>query len=67
MSIGQRFPGVAGLGFAGYIPGPRLVDLQLEWRQAGYGQLDVRPVMGGVWGLEAWHEAVKKMHSGAIV
>ena len=31
------------------------------------GQLDVRPVMGGVWGLEAWHEAFEKMHSGAIV
>ena len=31
------------------------------------GQLDVRPIMGGVWGLEAWHEAFEKMHSGAIV
>jgi len=31
------------------------------------GQLDVRPVMGGVWGLESWHEAFEQMHSGAIV
>jgi alcohol dehydrogenase/L-iditol 2-dehydrogenase len=31
------------------------------------GQLDVRPVMGGVWGLESWHDAFEKMHSGAIV
>ncbi|HND61775.1 MAG TPA: hypothetical protein PLB90_09880, partial [Opitutaceae bacterium] len=31
------------------------------------GQLDVRPVMGGVWTLEAWHEAFEQMHSGRIV
>ncbi|MDB6127921.1 MAG: L-threonine 3-dehydrogenase [Verrucomicrobia bacterium] len=31
------------------------------------GQLDVRPIMGGVWGLEAWHEAFEKMHTGKIV
>ena len=31
------------------------------------GQLDVRPVLGGVWGLEHWHEAFEKMHSGEIV
>ena len=31
------------------------------------GQLDVRPVLGGVWTLEAWHEAFEKMHSGEIV
>lgn len=31
------------------------------------GQLDLKPVIGGVWGLEAWHEAFEKMHSGAIV
>ena len=43
MAIGDRFPALVGLGFAGYIPGPRLVDLQLEWRKAGYGELDVRP------------------------
>ena len=31
------------------------------------GQLDVRPVLGGVWQLEDWHEAFEKMHSGEIV
>jgi len=31
------------------------------------GQLDVRPIMGGVWPLESWHAAFEKMHSGAIV
>ena len=33
----------------------------------GSGQLDVRPITGGVWALEAWHEAFEKMHSGQIV
>lgn len=33
----------------------------------GSGQLDVRPILGGVWGLEAWHEAFEQMHGGAIV
>jgi len=31
------------------------------------GQLDVRPIMGGIWALDAWHEAFEKMHSGQIV
>lgn len=31
------------------------------------GQLDVRPVLGGVWALEHWHEAFEKMHAGEIV
>ncbi len=31
------------------------------------GQLDVRPITGGIWGLEAWHQAFEKMHSGQIV
>jgi alcohol dehydrogenase/L-iditol 2-dehydrogenase len=31
------------------------------------GQLDVRPILGGVWPLEQWHEAFEKMHSGQIV
>src|SRR5882762_1686446 len=31
------------------------------------GQLDVRPIMGGIWALENWHEAYEKMHSGQIV
>jgi alcohol dehydrogenase/L-iditol 2-dehydrogenase len=33
----------------------------------GSGQLDVRPLMGGIWTLDAWHEAFEKMHSGQIV
>jgi L-iditol 2-dehydrogenase len=31
------------------------------------GRLDVRPILGGVWPLESWHEAFKKMHAGEIV
>jgi alcohol dehydrogenase/L-iditol 2-dehydrogenase len=31
------------------------------------GQLNVRPILGGVWALESWHEAFEKMHSGEIV
>ena len=31
------------------------------------GQIDVRPIIGGVWGLESWHEAFEKMHGGEIV
>ena len=31
------------------------------------GQLDVKPILGGVWALESWHEAFEKMHSGEIV
>jgi L-iditol 2-dehydrogenase len=31
------------------------------------GQLDVRPVLGGVWPLTEWHAAFEKMHSGEIV
>ncbi len=31
------------------------------------GQLDVQPIIGGVWGLEDWHTAFEKMHSGAVV
>jgi alcohol dehydrogenase/L-iditol 2-dehydrogenase len=33
----------------------------------GSGQLDVRPILGGVWALEAWPEAFEQMHSGRIV
>lgn len=33
----------------------------------GSGQLDVRPILGGIWGLESWHEAFEKMHRGEIV
>ncbi|MFT6864846.1 MAG: L-iditol 2-dehydrogenase, partial [Akkermansiaceae bacterium] len=31
------------------------------------GQLDVRPIIGGVWGFSNWHEAFEKMHSGKVV
>ena len=31
------------------------------------GRLDVRPIVGGTWPLEQWHEAFETMHSGAIV
>ena len=31
------------------------------------GQLNVKPILGGVWALECWHEAFEKMHGGEIV
>lgn len=31
------------------------------------GQLDVRPIIGGVWPITEWHEAFKKMHKGEVV
>lgn len=31
------------------------------------GALDVRPIIGGVWSIEDWHEAFEKMHSGEVV
>jgi len=31
------------------------------------GQLDVRPIIGGVWPITEWHEAFEKMHKGAVV
>lgn len=31
------------------------------------GQLDVRPIIGGVWPVTEWHTAFEKMHSGEIV
>ena len=31
------------------------------------GRLDVRPIIGGEWSLEKWHDAFETMHSGAIV
>lgn len=30
-------------------------------------QLDVAPIIGGVWSLENWHDAFETMHSGKIV
>lgn len=31
------------------------------------GQLDVKPITGGIWPLKQWHDAFEKMHSGQIV
>ncbi|SHF06547.1 alcohol dehydrogenase/L-iditol 2-dehydrogenase [Fodinibius roseus] len=31
------------------------------------GQLDVEPIVGGIWPISEWHTAFEKMHSGAIV
>ncbi len=31
------------------------------------GQLNVRPIIGGVWPLGEWHEAFKQMHSGQVI
>ena len=35
-------------------------------RMLSTGQLNVRPLIGGVWPLEQWHEAFETMHSGKI-
>ena len=35
-------------------------------RMLATGQLDVKPIMGGVWPLAQWREAFEKMHSGEI-
>jgi alcohol dehydrogenase/L-iditol 2-dehydrogenase len=31
------------------------------------GALDVKPIIGGVWPLDQWHEAFEKMHHGEVV
>jgi alcohol dehydrogenase/L-iditol 2-dehydrogenase len=31
------------------------------------GQLNVKPIIGGVWPVTQWHEAFEKMHKGEIV
>ncbi len=31
------------------------------------GQLDVAPIIGGVWPIEQWHDAFDKMHRGEVV
>ncbi|MEM7316675.1 MAG: zinc-binding dehydrogenase [Planctomycetota bacterium] len=33
----------------------------------GNGQLDVRPIIGGVWPIAEWREAFEKMHHGHVV
>ena len=43
MNLQPRFPAAGGLGFIGYVSSSTLDDLQIEWRQSGYGQLSIRP------------------------
>ena len=31
------------------------------------GQLNVQPIIGGVWSITDWHEAFEKMHKGEVV
>jgi len=31
------------------------------------GQFDVRPIIGGIWPITAWHTAFEKMHQGEVV
>ena len=31
------------------------------------GQLNVKPIIGGVWSINDWHEAFEKMHNGDVV
>lgn len=31
------------------------------------GQLNVKPIIGGVWPVTEWHQAFEKMHSGEVV
>ncbi len=31
------------------------------------GQLDVKPIIGGIWPIDQWHEAFEKMHKGEVV
>ncbi|WP_190285676.1 CHASE domain-containing protein [Montanilutibacter psychrotolerans] len=57
MQIELRFPGMVGLGFAAYVPQSRLAGVQLDWRDSGYGMLEVwprglRPVYGPILYLE---------------
>ncbi|SMO38737.1 zinc-binding dehydrogenase [Fodinibius sediminis] len=33
----------------------------------GSGQLDVKPIIGGIWPIAEWHTAFEKMHNGEIV
>lgn len=30
------------------------------------GELDIKPIIGGIWSLEEWHDAFETMHSGQI-
>ena len=43
LDIERRFPGMVGLGFAGYVSQAQMLVLQKEWVDSGYGRLEVRP------------------------
>lgn len=43
LGLRARFPGLVGFGYAPFVPHSRLSDLQLAWRDAGQGLLNVRP------------------------
>lgn len=43
MDIQRRFPGMVGLGFGGFVSAMRLPELQVEWREAGHGMLEIWP------------------------
>lgn len=43
LDIDQRFPGMLGLGFAGYVSQAQMLVLQREWMDSGYGRLEIRP------------------------
>lgn len=43
LDVEKRFPGMVGLGFAGYVSQGRMVALQREWLDSGYGRLEIRP------------------------
>ncbi len=37
------------------------------WLYLPAKQLDVRPIIGGVWSITEWHTAFEKMHKGEVV
>ncbi|WP_158636276.1 CHASE domain-containing protein [Aerolutibacter ruishenii] len=43
LEITNRFPGMVGLGFAGYVSQAQMIALQREWMESGYGRLEVSP------------------------
>lgn len=43
LDVDTRFPGMVGIGFAGYVSQGRMVALQQEWLDSGYGQLEISP------------------------
>ncbi|TZF90552.1 CHASE domain-containing protein [Cognatilysobacter lacus] len=43
IGVADRYPALLGLGFTGYVPNGRLSEMQIEWRDSGYGMLNIRP------------------------